>query len=544
MVVLCDVQSEIMKIRFTFLAISALAALLSWPLCAVAQDFYGQGVREVRLEINIPRWEARLDSMKNANPEARVSGTAWIDGMRFDSVGIRFKGNSSYYRTRKETYKKLPFNIKLDYRIKTQKLREGQTSVRLSNAFLDPSFLRDPLSYEIARRYMPASQCNFTRLYVNGKFYGVYVNTEAIDYNFVKKHFGIERQGYLVKCDPVDWQQTRSQSGCPKGENASLTYLNDNAGCYGAFYEVDNPAAWKPMLKLIRTLNRAPDQIEAVLDVDQALWMLAFNNVMVNLDSYNGSLSHNYYIWFDTSGVAHPLIWDLNMSIGGWRRNNSLAEMTDDELIQYSPMAEATSPKRPLLSQLLRQPLYRKIYLAHCRTIANEHLKNNAWLTRATAMTRDIDPWVRQDSLKLYSYDAFQKGLDQTMVSGMDRIIGLRQLLEKRGQWLAQHPLLTKTPPTISKNRHAKQADGQYLLTAKLTNATGGFACHRAERWQVFKRIPMSDDGKNGDATAGDGIFSALLPATVKHYYIAAENADAASTFPERASLEFVKINE
>jgi CotH kinase protein len=531
-----------MTIRFKHWVISACIALLSWPVHMVAQDFYGSGIREVRLEVNLPRWEVRLDSMKNANPEARILGTAWIDGVRFDSVGIRFKGNSSYFRTRRETYKKLPFNIKLDYKVKTQKLREGQTSVRLSNAFLDPGFLRDPLSYEIARRYMPASLCNFTRLYVNGKFYGVYVNTEAIDYNFIKKHFGVERQGFLVKCDPVDWQQTRSQSGCPKGENASLVYLNDNAGCYGAFYEVDNVAAWKPMLRMIRTLNRAPEQIESVLDVDQALWMLAFNNMMVNLDSYNGSLSHNYYLWFDTSGVAHPLIWDLNMSIGGWRRNNSMAEMSDDELIQYSPLAESTNPKRPLLAQLLRQPLFRKIYIAHCRTIVAEHLQNNAWVARATAMTRDIDPWVQKDSLKLYSYEAFQKSMDHTMASGTDRIIGLRQLLDKRGQWLAKHPLLTKTPPAISETRHTKQADGRWLVTARLTGATGGFVYQRTERWQAFRRSALLDDGQNGDAAAGDGIFSALLPAPAKHYYIAAENADAALTYPERASFEYLKI--
>jgi spore coat protein CotH len=180
--------------------------------------------------------------------------------------------------------------------------------------------VREPLGYEVARKYMPAPLCNFANVYINNKYYGLYVNSESVDASFISKHFGTTT-GDLVKCDPDNWKKTRSQNGCPKGENASLVYLNESPGCYEAFYEVENERAWKPLLNLIRVLNRTPDQIETVLDVDQTLWMLAFNNVMVNLDSYNGSLSHNYYLWFDTTGVAHPILWDLNMRFGGWRRN-------------------------------------------------------------------------------------------------------------------------------------------------------------------------------------------------------------------------------
>jgi hypothetical protein len=114
----------------------------------------------------------------------------------------------------------------------------------LSNAFLDPSFIRDPLAYEVIRQYMPAPECNFAKVYVNTTFYGLYVNTESIDEAFVQKHFQTDK-GYLIKCDPDNWKRVRSQTGCPKGENASLAYLNDSAGCYDSFYEVDTAAAWK-----------------------------------------------------------------------------------------------------------------------------------------------------------------------------------------------------------------------------------------------------------------------------------------------------------
>lgn len=526
-------------ISLRLLALCALAAL--FIPTAYSQDFYGTGIQEVRIELPFNDYDRKLDSLKNANPEARLTGIAWVNGVRFDSVGVRYKGNSSYFRSRKDTFRKLPINVKLDYKIKTQKLAGGHTTVKLSNAFLDPSFIRDPLAYEIIRRYMPAPQCNFTKVYINKKYYGLYVNTESIDGNFIQKHFGTTA-GHLVKCDPDDWKRTRSQSGCPKGENASLMYLNDSPGCYDLFYEVDDPAGWKPLLQLIKTLNRKPADIEKVLDVDQTLWMLALNNAIVNLDSYNGSLSHNYYLWFDTSGVAHPLIWDLNMAFGGWRRNFSFEEIPDDQLIQYSPLAEFDNAKRPLISQLLKNPLNRKIYIAHLRTVSNDWLQNGKWLTRAQAMTKEIDPLVKQDTVKLYTYQDFQQSYDKTMSSGRDNIIGLRQLMDKRSAWLTKHPLLTKVAPTIADVK-CKGAENQWIVTAKLTTATGGWVFYRKDAPAAFSKFAMRDDGQAGDATAGDGIFTAAIPAPVmKHYYIVAENDDAASVFPERASYEFLKV--
>jgi len=60
----------------------------------------------------------------------------------------------------------------------------------------------------------------------------------------------------------------------------------------------------------------------------------------------------------------------------------------------------------------------------------------------------------------------------------------------------------------------------------------------------AFTRIAMTDDGTHGDAQAGDGIYTAEIAASkVKHYYVAAESEEAAATFPERASYEYLKVS-
>ncbi|MBK8967650.1 MAG: CotH kinase family protein [Saprospiraceae bacterium] len=525
---------------------SNVVLLVNCILCLVAtagfaQSFYDKGTQEVRLKLPGSSWDSQLDSLKNVNPSARLLGTAWVNGVQFDSVGIRYKGNSSYFRTRKETTKKLPMNVKLDFRIKTQTLSDGQGTIKLSNAFLDPSFIRDPLAFSIIRRYMPAPMCNFTKLYVNDQFYGLYINTESIDEIFLEKHFK-STAGFLVKCDPDNWKRVRSQSGCPKGENASLVYLNESPGCYDAFYEVDDPASWKPLLHLIKVLNKAPEQVETVLNVDQTLWMHALNNVLVNLDSYTGSLSHNYYLWIDSTGVGHPLIWDLNMAFGGWRRDYSFNQMTDQELIEFSPFTGFNLVKRPLISNLLKKPLYRKIYVAHMKTIVREILESGLWLKEAQEMMKEIDPWVKSDPVKLYTYEDFKNSLDKTMVSGPDKIIGLRQLLDKRAAYLANHAALSKEPPVIADVKH-KTANETVTITASLKNAENGWLYYRNHPMFSFKSVAMNDAGTDGDATAGDGIFSAQVPvAELAQYYVVGENADAAALFPERASKEFLEV--
>jgi spore coat protein CotH len=517
-----------------------IVSFLYFSFSSTAQDFYRPGVQEIRLELSSKDWHSHLDSLKRVNPEARTAGTAYLNGQRFDSVGIRYKGNSSFFRTSKQTLKKLPFNIKIDYRKKGQHFGEAYTAVKLSNAFLDPTFVRDPLGYEIVGQYMPAPKCNFARLTVNGEPYGLYVNTESIDMAFLRKHFGYNG-GHLVKCDPDQWQKVRSQSGCPKGENASLSYLNENSGCYSAFYEVDDVAAWKYLINMIKVLNKKPAEIENLLNIDQTLWMLALNNALVNLDSYNGLLSHNYYLWFDSTGVAHPLIWDLNMCFGGWRRNLSLEEMTDEQLINYSPMAEVDNSRRPLISQLLKNAYYRKIYIAHLRTINNDWLKSGKLSQRAESMMREIDGYVQMDNQKLYAYEDFKNGMDKTMIDEKDHIIGIRQIMGKRADFLSAHPMLNKVPPALE-TPAASESEGKTTLTVKANaGSTGVYAHFRADRMFVFKRVRMYDDGTNGDATAADGIFTAVTDAKVGQYYFSAENADAACTLPERASQEYFK---
>ncbi|HIA11966.1 MAG TPA: hypothetical protein EYN69_07840, partial [Flavobacteriales bacterium] len=146
------------------------AMLLSFSQNTSAQSLYSDSsIAEIRIYFTESNWDAILDSLYVDGLEERLMGSLSIDGMPYDSVGIRYKGYSSVSVNRIKN----PFNIKLDYVINDQN-HQGYDKIKLSNVIQDPSFVREVLSYEIARKYMPASQANFSNVYINDTLIGLY----------------------------------------------------------------------------------------------------------------------------------------------------------------------------------------------------------------------------------------------------------------------------------------------------------------------------------------------------------------------------------
>ena len=85
----------------------ALFLLLIIPLSA--QDLYDiNSVSKVELELEIEKWDKYLDSLKELGNDDRVYGSVKLDDVLYDSVGVRYKGNSSYFNVRNSGASKLP----------------------------------------------------------------------------------------------------------------------------------------------------------------------------------------------------------------------------------------------------------------------------------------------------------------------------------------------------------------------------------------------------------------------------------------------------
>ena len=509
------------------------------------EDIYAwDHILEVKMYFDDPHWADTLDARKQKNISKRLKANVLVDGEKYDGVGVRYKGNSSYFNVRRTGSNKLPFNLKFDYKGNDAELPGGYTKLKLANVFRDPSFLREVLAYEIIRKYMPAPRANFAKVYANDVYLGLYTNTESIEGHFYDEYFG-ESDGIEFKCDP-NWH-IKAPKECPKGDKASLMYLGTDSTCYEPLYELDADQGWKELIQLTKVLNQQPDSLHQLLNIDYALWMLALNSVLVNLDSYTGRLCHNYYMYIDKDGVFNPLIWDLNLAFGGFRFTGLQGVPLNNEQMQtISPFLHYSdrNEKRPLITNLLGNNTYRKIYLAHIRTILEENFVNGQYLERLKEIQQLIDPHVQQDTNKLYTYESFKANLSTSAKADKQTIIGIEELMSKRTEYLLNHGVFKTPPPTIAEVK-SNTVDDQIGITAKVEGAQKVWLFFRAGKHGHFQKIPMGDQGHHHDQEANDGIWGITVKKLpLLHYYIVAEGKATASVSPARASREFYEYNQ
>ena len=519
-------------------AVLCILLFFSSMMLFAQEGFYSTDtIRDIRIMFAQSNWDQILDSLYVAGDKERMQATLFIDGIQFDSVGVRYKGYSSASVDRVKN----PFNIKLNYLIEGQD-HQGIDKIKLSNVIQDPSFLREVLSYEIARKYMPASESNFANVYVNDTLLGLYSNVEAVNNEFLEKNF-TSADNVLVKGNPetVDLY----------GENSNLSQTPGmDSLAYTSLYSMQSDYGWTALYNFIDTLNNHEADIDKVLNVDQALWLHALNYTLINFDSYVG-YAQNYYLYQDQAGRFNPIIWDLNMSLGSFRLTDASVYFdgfsieqakTLDPLSHYN---EFSVFPRPLLRKLFNTSRYRKMYLAHIRTIVKENISNQAYLTRAETLHQLIDESVQNDANKFYTYADFQNNLYGTVSDFID-YPGIVDVMEGRAAYLSGYPGFQGAPDieNVSVFPEAPVSNDLLFINAQASNASEVILFYRTRPDIVFEELLMNDEGIDGDALAGDGIFSSqfLFQGRDVDYYIYAENDSAGAFSPQRAAYEYFTI--
>ncbi len=487
---------------------------------------------EIRLTLPAKNWVDALDSMRIYGM-GLMTGSVSVDGVRFDGVGVRFRGDKSYQLGLKRN----PFTIKLNHTNKDQN-HQGYTALKLSSALRDPSMVREVLYNEIAGKYIPTSQADYAKLYVNDEYIGVFINLESIDKQFLETHYGSSTNAFFKA--GVEYKPENAISTCKQNIFGSLEY-EDNMECLKSNFEMLSASGWADLQELARVLKNDPAKANSLLDVDRVLWMHALNNVMVNLSSYAGGQSTNYYLYKDNNGRFQPIQWDLNLSFGSFKNTGSGSDLELKDLQTLDPLLHATNPYKPLISQLLSDPLHRKIYLAHIHQIVDENFSNGSYEKRAQELQGTIVVPFSDDRNKIYSLDDFQRSLRET-VGRKSKIPGLIELMSKRALFLRKHPELTALPSNITDVtvQGRGKFENQKLTIFKVSASADRFP----KRMFIYYRFKDTDvytmallpEETTGEVPAGAKGFSINIDApgdaAVLDYYLLAENAGTVTFMP------------
>ncbi len=511
-------------------------------LSANGQDFYDLNIiQNIEITFTDSNWDQLLHD-ENAGADGYLMAESVImNGEVFDSVGVKYKGNSTY----DPRQDKNPFHIEFNT-FKDQKYN-GYSDVKLSNVAKDPSFLREVLSYQILRQYMDASLSNFANVTVNGTLIGLYSNSEAINKTFVDDRFGSKNHTF-IKCNPI------AGAGPNSSDLPSLEYLGQDSSSYFSAYELKSDDGWADLINLCNTLSNDADKIESVLDVDRALWMLAFNNVFVNLDSYIGQFTQNYYLYQDDNGRFLPIVWDLNESFGTFSGTGSGNLNSTAQKQQMDLFLHENDNGFPLVQSLLGNPTYKRMYTAHVKTMLQENFEDGSYEETGLALQTVIDAAVQADNFKFFTYDNFLSNLTADVGGGGGgpggggaATPGIVSLMEGRTSYLLGLPELSATQPTVTDIKLSIDEpiiDQPVTITATVTDATEVSLRFRYNKEAVFTKLQMLDDGNHNDGAAGDGVYGAEITVidSKTHYYIYAENTEAGMFSPQRAEHEFYEI--
>ena len=498
-------------------------------------------LRTLFLEFAAKDWDQELSAFYRTDVE--VPATLRVDGKEFAGTGVRYRGNSSYFAV--PAGQKRSLNLSVDFIHGKQRLH-GHRTLNLLNAHTDPSFLREVLYSQICRHYIPAPAANFVRLVINGEDWGVYVNVQQVNKDFLQERFGTKKG--------VRWKVPPDFSG-----GGALKYLGGDVAAYKPSYDLKTNKGgdkWPCLVRLCKVLEETPaEHLEAklppLLDVDEALWFLALDNVFMDDDGYY-SRGSDYYLYLDKTDRFHLIPHDNNETFrtrgmrpggGGFRGPpGGFPGPGPDDLpfppardfdragegggFDQSPVEHADNPNRPVIHRLLAVPAWRARYLAHVRTLVEEWLDWKVLESTCRKHRKLLEGAIRYDRKKLYTFKDFQKSLDEDVSEGFRRTPSLKRFVEERRKYLLAHPTMKAPCPGITSVVHEeKSGEGGTRRLHVRVHVGGGVPLRKVllhyknRRLGPFISVVMRRDGKDGVYVASTPWFHA---GTKLRYYVEA----------------------
>jgi len=452
-------------------------------------DFYGDTA-----------WNTKLEAMWKA--DSGYLPARFFDGQTtLDSVGVRYKGNSSF--TLAGNNPKKPLKIKFnEFKALTY---YGVKTLNFSNGIGDPTMLREVIGYSIARQILPAPRANFANISLNGKAIGLYTQVEQADKAFLKRWY-TDAGGNLFKAGD---------------DGATLAWIDSTAASYlgSGDYELktnETAANWTGFVRFVDFLNNSSDadfcaDRAKFLDDDNVGKFLAFNTVLSNFDSYNGS-GRNWYVYqTDSLGAMRMIPWDLNQSFGAYGGASNALSLSIDTV--QAPLAD-----RPLFKRFLACEGSRAAYFNWVRDLVAGVASTDsveALMVRDSAI---VAAHVAADSNKFYPTSAWKTNLRSNYRATEGLIPGLVSFSKSRNTAInAQLPGFLGTGVLASQARSSLKA----------VRTSSGWILEGLDRLGAGVVRWSTVDGRLSGRAPFDGIRQSLalpLPAGLVIVSIATDN--------------------
>ena len=376
-----------------------LLVILAAALPAAAQtsdEFFDDNVlHDVELRVHSSDWaKLKADFQENTYYPADL---VWR-GVTVGNVGIRSRGLAS-----RNEYKP---GLRVDMnRYEAGQRFLGMRSILLDNVYRDVSLIRERVSMKLFARFgLPVPREAHARLFINGQYTGVYVLTEELGEDFVRRVF---------KKPDTDEPDRGTLFEYHWVEEWRFNYLGSALEAYMPKFEArthENDAIstlYAPIEELVRTVNEIPierflETVDPLLDIRQFMRYLAVETFLVEYDGLAGYKGMANFYFYRPEGSNRSLFipWDKDQTF--YVANKDIHDALLDNV---------------LIRRAFEVPELRTLFyetLLESARIADEREGDKPWLQRAIEHAADqIRGAVLADPNRWFGTEDFDNEIDR-----------------------------------------------------------------------------------------------------------------------------------
>ncbi len=384
----------------------AVSFILAGTSAAQTQDdfFNPEVLQRVELWLNESDW-AKLKAAFRENTYYPADVT-W-NGVTVRNVGIRSRGLGSRSSTKP--------GLRVDFdRYSSGQQFLGLKSFVLDNLTQDRTGIKETVAMRFFTRLgIPSPRETHTRLYVNGRYAGLYGLVESVDKTMMGRVFGsigdnVQNDGYLFEYNYV------------LGSPWRFLYEGSDLTPYKARFDIKTNEShaestiWGPIEELVRLVNSTPaSSFEATvgpkLDLTSFVRYIAAQNFIAQNDGFNGyDGMNNFYLYRLENSSSHVFIsWD-----------------EDNAFLQADYGLTTRNEENVLSRKTLELPAYQSQYFSVLSEAAGSAAD---WMRQEMQRQFDmINDAMISDTLKPYSNAEFTADRDALLAFPQARVTYVR----------------------------------------------------------------------------------------------------------------------
>jgi hypothetical protein len=382
--------------------------------------FAGTQVHTINMSFSQPNYWDSLLYYYNQGNEQCMAATVTVNGVVYNNVGVRMKGNSSFTHPNN----KKPFKISFNEYVSGQKWN-GLKSVSLNNCWNDPTFIREKLYLDMCRSAgISAPRCNFVRLTINDTLFAFYSMVESVDKTFLDTRYG-DNSGIYFKA--VDGRDTGVQV------LSDFRWLGADTSLYIEHYELKVDGAvspWSKLVNFIDTLNHSStmqSSLSNYVNLSSFYRAMSMDIITANLDAYIHS-GRNFYFYFNPviNNKIDWIIWDASLAYGAMPGQG----ITNIENLSVTYVIDST--QRPFLGKVINTPTLKTAYLMALCSIYKSYFSTQSLFSHIDSIANVIRSYVYEDPKKMYTNAQFETNIISDLTILGDRKPGLKSYITLR----------------------------------------------------------------------------------------------------------------